>query len=55
MEGHTFPNKEILLMRIAKEANILSVQVGIKRSDQFQLVVKGLKGKPFHVKGTCVP
>jgi hypothetical protein len=53
MEGHTFPNKEILLMRIAKEANILSVQVGIKRSDQFQLVVKGLKGTPFHVQGTC--
>jgi hypothetical protein len=53
MEGHTFPNKEILLMRIAKEANILGVQVGIKRSDQFQLVVKGLKGKHFHVQGTC--
>ena len=54
MEGHTFPNKEILLMRIAKEANILGVQVGIKRSDQFQLVVKGLKGKRFHVQDTCV-
>jgi hypothetical protein len=54
MEGHTFPNKEILLMQIAKEANILGVQVGIKRSDQFQLVVKGLKGKRFHVQDTCV-
>jgi hypothetical protein len=52
MEGHTFPNKEILLMQIAKEANILGVQVGIKRSEQFQLVVKGLKGNPFHVQGT---
>jgi hypothetical protein len=53
MEGHTFPNKEILLIQIAEEANILGVQVGIKRSDQFQLVVKGLKGKAFHVQGTC--
>jgi hypothetical protein len=35
MEGHTFPNKEILLMQIAEEANILGVQVGIKMSDQF--------------------
>jgi hypothetical protein len=52
MEGHTFPNKEILLMQIAEEANILGVQVGIKRSEQFQLVVKGLKGNPFHVQGT---
>jgi hypothetical protein len=31
MEGHIFPNKEILLMLISKEANILGVQVGIKR------------------------
>jgi hypothetical protein len=53
MEGHTFPNKEILLMWIAEEANILCVQVRIKRSDQFKLVVKGLKGKCFHVQGTC--
>ncbi len=53
MEGHTFPNKEILLMRIAEEASILGVQVGIKRSDRFQLVVKGLKGTPFHAQGTC--
>ena len=35
MEGHTFPNKEILLMRIAEEAKILGLQVGIKRSDKF--------------------
>ncbi len=27
--------------------------MGIKRSDQFQLIVKGLKGKPFHVQGFC--
>jgi hypothetical protein len=25
MEGHTFSNKEVLLMRIAEEANILGV------------------------------
>jgi hypothetical protein len=40
MEGHSFPNKEILLMRIAKEVNIFCVQVGIKRSDHFLLIVK---------------
>ncbi len=54
MEGHTYPNKEILLMRIAEEANILGVQVGIKRSDQFQLLVKGLKGNPIMSKAPVV-
>jgi hypothetical protein len=38
MEGHTFPNKEILLKRIAKESNILGVQVGIKGVTNFSLL-----------------
>ncbi len=42
-----------MLTRIAKDANTLGVQAGIKRSDHFQLIVKGFKGNPFHVQGTC--
>ncbi len=49
MDGHTSPNKEMLLMQIVDEASILGVQVGIKRSDQFQFIVKGLKGNQFDV------
>ncbi len=39
-------------MWTAEEANILGAQVGMKRSDQFQLIVKDLKGSLFHVQGT---
>jgi hypothetical protein len=31
--GHTFPTKEIVLMRVAEEANLFGVRIGIKRSD----------------------
>ena len=38
MEGHTFPNKDILLMGIAKETKILGVQVGEKGVTNFSLL-----------------
>ena len=28
LQGHTFPTKEIVLMRIAKEANLFGVRIG---------------------------
>ena len=46
--GHTFPTKELVLMRIAEEANLFGVRVGIKRSDHLQIRVHAY-GDPFHV------
>ena len=39
LQGHTFPTKEIVLMRIAEEANLFGVRIGIKRSDHLQVRV----------------
>ena len=48
--GHTFPFKDMLMMRIAEEANLYGVRVKTTRSDSFQLCVKGVDGDSFHVK-----
>ena len=49
--GHTFPTKEILLLRIAEEASLLGVRITIKWSDRFQVMVIAINGEqdPFLV------
>jgi hypothetical protein len=42
--GHTFPTKEILLLRIADEANLFGVRTTIKRSNRFQVMVIAING-----------
>ncbi len=37
LKGHTFPTKEILLIRIAEEANFSGCQIAIVRSDNYQV------------------
>jgi hypothetical protein len=49
LEGHTFPDKEIVLMRIMEEANLYGVWVKIIWSDGLQLDARGLNGDPFRV------
>ncbi len=49
LEGHTFPDKEIVLMRIVEEANLYGVWIKIIRSDGLQVDARGLNGYPFHV------
>jgi hypothetical protein len=51
LEGHTFPDKETLLMRVAEEANLYGVWIKIVRSDGLQVDVRGADGDPFHVLG----
>ena len=51
LEGHTFPNKETLLMRVAEEANLFGVWTKIVHSDGLQVDVRGADGDPFHVLG----
>ena len=40
--GHTFPTKDICLMRIAEEANLWGVRILMKRSDTHQIRAVGL-------------
>ncbi len=49
LEGHTFPEKDFVLMRIVEEANLYGVQIKIIRSDRLQVDARGLNGDPFHV------
>ncbi len=51
LEGHTFPDKETLLMRVAEEANLFGVWTKIVCSDGLQVDVRGANGNPFHVVG----
>ncbi len=51
LEGHTFPDKETLLMRVAEEAHLFGVWIKIVRSDGLQVDVRGADGDPFHVVG----
>ena len=43
-EGHTFPDKETLLMQIREEANLFGVWIKIVRSDSFDEDVHGCNG-----------
>jgi len=49
--GHTFPTKEMLLLRIAEEANLFGVRTTIIRSVRFQVMVIAINGEqdPFLV------
>jgi hypothetical protein len=38
---HTFPDKELLLLRIGEEANISGCRVSCKRSDDYRVQVYG--------------
>jgi hypothetical protein len=51
LEGHTFFDKETLLMRVAEEADLFGVWIKIVRSDGLQVDVRGADGDPFHVLG----
>jgi hypothetical protein len=53
LKGHTFPTKEILLIRIAKEANYCGCQIAIVWSDNYQVYVRGCSGSNFHMKASC--
>jgi hypothetical protein len=53
MVNHTFPSKEILLIRIAEEANLSGINVSVKRSDDFRLEVVGSKQSQFEVVAAC--
>ena len=48
--GHTFYDKEILLLRIAEEANLSGCQVSLKRSDDYRVHGYGSDGSYFCVK-----
>jgi hypothetical protein len=49
LEGHTFPDKEIVLIRIVEEANLYGVRIKIIRSDGLQVDTRGVNCDPFHV------
>jgi hypothetical protein len=51
LEGHTFPDKETLLMRVAEKANLFGVWIKIVHSDGLQVDVRGADADPFHVLG----
>jgi hypothetical protein len=51
LEGHTFPDKETLLMRVAEEANLYGVWIKIVHSDGLHADVRGADGDRFHVLG----
>ena len=49
----TFPSKEILLIRIAEEANLTGVNISVKRSDDFRFEVVGSNQSQFAVVAAC--
>jgi hypothetical protein len=53
LKGHTFPTKEILLIRIAEEANFCGCQIAIVQSDNYQVYVRGYAGSLFQIKAFC--
>ena len=53
MVNHTFPSKEILLICIAKEANLSGIKVSVKRSVDFRFEVVGSKQSHFAVVAAC--
>ncbi len=53
LKGHTFPTKDILLIRIAEEANFCGCQIAIVQSNNYQVYVRGCAGSLFQVKASC--
>jgi hypothetical protein len=50
---HTYPSKEIVLIRIAEEANYSGCAVSIGRSDFMRVHAYGRNGSKFVVKVVC--
>ena len=50
---HTYPSKEVALIRIAEEANYSGCQVTIGRSDLMRVQAYGRYGSSFEVKVVC--
>ncbi len=46
--NHTFLTRELLNLRISKEANLYGCNITVKRSDDFRLAVVGSKDSLFH-------
>jgi hypothetical protein len=53
LKGHTFPTKEILLIRIAEEANFCGCQIAIVQSHNYQVYIQGCAGFFFQIKAFC--
>jgi len=51
--GHTYPSKELALIRIAEEANYSGCKVTIGRSDVMLVQAYGRNGSSFEVKVYC--
>ena len=50
---HTYPSKEVALIRIAEEAKYSGCQVTIERSDLMRVQAYGRNGSSFVVKVVC--
>ena len=50
--GHTFPTKEVLLIRIAEEAIFCGCQIAIQRSDNLKVHAHGMGGLLFSIQAT---
>jgi hypothetical protein len=46
---HTFPTKEVLLLRITEEANLSSCHVSSKRSDDYRVKIVGSSDSSFKI------
>ncbi len=53
LKGHTFLTKDILLIRIAKEANFCGCQIAIVQRDNYQVHIRGCAGFLFQIKAFC--
>jgi hypothetical protein len=53
LKEHTFLTKEILLIRIAEEANFCGCQIAIIQSNNYQVYVRGCAGSLFEIKAFC--
>jgi hypothetical protein len=49
MLDHTFPTKEVLLLRITEEANLSGCHVSSKRSDDYRVQVVGSSDSSFKI------
>ena len=49
MLDHTFPTKEVLLLRITEEANLSGCHVSSKRSDDYRVQVVGSSDSLFKI------
>jgi hypothetical protein len=50
LKEHTFPMKEMLMIRIAEEANFCGCQIAIVQSSNYQVYIRGCTGSLFEIK-----